>query len=90
MYQIQFTPEFERDFKKLDRHIAKKILDRVYWLSENMESVKIGEVAFVPKDLSGLKKYRFGDWRLLFWLDRKDRAMVLYGIEHRKSIYRRF
>ena len=90
MYKLKFTPTFEGDFKKLDRHIAKNILAKIYWLSENLKQTKIENVAFVPRGLKGLKKYRIGDWRIFFWLDNKDKMIILYGIEHRKSAYKNF
>ncbi len=42
----------------------------------------------LPKDLAGLHKYRIGAYRVLFWVNRSERTLTLYGVEHRRSIYR--
>lgn len=89
MYKLKFTSTFEADFKKLDRRIAKNILAKIYWLSNNLEQARIKAVAFIPK-LNGLKKYRVSDWRFFFWLDNREKTIILYGVEHRKLAYRKF
>lgn len=40
-----------------------------------------------PKDLKGIQKYRIGDYRILLWVDHKERQITLYGVEHRRSVY---
>jgi len=42
----------------------------------------------LPRDLAGLHKYRIGDYRVLFWVSRSQRVLTLYGVEHRRSVYR--
>lgn len=42
----------------------------------------------LPQDLAGLHKYRIGAYRLLFWVNRSQRILTLYGVEHRRSAYR--
>jgi len=89
MYQIKTTPTFENDLRKLDRQIAKRIIQKIEWLAGQARISDLS-VKYLPKDLEGLQKYRIGDWRVLFWLDHKKKEIILYGVEHRKSIYRRF
>ncbi len=88
MYQVKVTSPFEKDFKKLDHSIQKRILNKLQELAENPESAK--PVLYLPKDLEGLQKCRVGDWRVLFWPDHQKEEIVLYGVEHRKSVYKRF
>lgn len=89
MYKIKFTPTFEEDLKKLDRHIAKRIIEKIDWLAKNPKALG-APVKYLPKTLKGLRKYRVGDWRILFWLDQRNKMIILYGAEHRGSIYERF
>jgi mRNA interferase RelE/StbE len=89
MYQIKTTPTFDKDLRKLDRQVAKRIIKKIEWLASQSE-IPIFSVKYLPKDLEGLQKYRVGDWRILFWLDRKKKEIVLYGVNHRKSVYKRF
>ncbi|MBI5306710.1 type II toxin-antitoxin system RelE/ParE family toxin [Candidatus Wolfebacteria bacterium] len=69
MYKIVYTKNFERNFKKIDNSIAKRILDKISELSENPYNIKL--LKYSPKDLPNLCKLRCGDWRILFWVDFK-------------------
>ena len=89
MYQIKITSTFDKDFKKLDRQVTKRIIKKIELLAKNPELLRY-PVKYLPKDLDGLQKYRVGDWRILFWVDHKNKEIILYGVEHRKSIYKRF
>jgi len=89
MYQIKTTPTFDKDLKKLDRQIAKRIIKKIEFLAKNPKLLRY-PIKYLPKDLEGLQKYRIGDWRILFWVDHKKKEIILYGVEHRKSIYKRF
>jgi mRNA-degrading endonuclease RelE of RelBE toxin-antitoxin system len=42
----------------------------------------------LPRDLAGLRKYRVGAYRVLFWASHAQRVLTLYGVEHRRSVYR--
>ena len=89
MYKIRTTPTFERDIKKLDRSIARRIIEKIEQLDNTPEILK-HPVKYLPKDLEGLQKYRVGDWRVLFWLDHQQKEITLYGVEHRSKVYKRF
>jgi len=65
MYKIETTPSFDKDIKKLDRQIAKRIIEKLKFLAEHPELLG-NRVRHLPKDLAGLQKYRIGDWRVLF------------------------
>ncbi|OGZ21367.1 MAG: hypothetical protein A3D46_00840 [Candidatus Nealsonbacteria bacterium RIFCSPHIGHO2_02_FULL_43_13] len=89
MYQIRTTPTFDKDIRKLDRQVAKRIIKKIEWLA-SQSTIPNLPVKYLSKDLEGLQKYRAGDWRVLFWADSKKKEVILYGAEHRKSIYKRF
>ncbi len=89
MYQIETTPTFDEDIKKLDSQVAKRIIRKVEWLAKNPKLLKC-PVKYLPKDLEGLQKYRIGDWRIYFWVNHKKKVITLYGVEHRGKAYKRF
>ena len=37
MYRIETTPDFDKDFKSLDREVALRILEKLDWLSQHPE-----------------------------------------------------
>ena len=89
MYRIDTTPDFEKEFKSLDREVAERISKKLEWLSANPEELRF-PMRHMPRDLKGLQKYRVGDYRVFYWVDHAEEAIVLYGIEHRRSAYDRF
>lgn len=89
MYKVKTTPTFENDIKKLDRSVAKRIVEKIEFLAENPRLLK-NYLRHMPEDLEGLQKYRIGDWRVLLWADHKNQEIVLYGVDHRGRIYKRF
>lgn len=89
MYQVETTPTFDEEIKKLDPHIAERIIEKIQQLAEHPELLR-HSMKYLPKDLSGLQKYRIGDWRVLLWVDHQKEDIVLYGVEHRSRVYKRF
>ena len=86
MYRIVTTPEFDADLKKLDRDVARRIVKKLEWASHHSETLRF-PLRHAPKDLKGIQKYRVGDHRVLLWVDRKERQIIPYGVEHRRSVY---
>lgn len=89
MYQVVYTPTFEKAFKKLDNSVGERIIQKIQWLSGHPEFLN-QSVKYVPSALLGLKKYRIGNWRLLFWVNHEKQIITLYLIDHRGSVYTRF
>ena len=89
MYRIETTPDFDKDFKSLDREVALRILKKLDWLSQHPEVLRF-PLKNPPKDLKGLQKYRVSDYRILLWVDHNKQVITLYGVNHRRSIYEDF
>lgn len=87
MYQIKTTPDFDKDLKNLDRSIAARIIKKLEWLSQHPEVLKF-PLKNLPEDLKGLQKYRIGDYRILLFVDNNRQEINLYGVEHRRSVYK--
>ena len=88
MYALETTPQFDTDIESLDLAIALRILKKIKWLRQNPEVLRFG-LKHMPKDLRGLQKYQIGDYRVLLWVDHSMQTITLYGVEHRRSVYRR-
>ena len=84
MYQVTFVPRVERDLKQLDRFIRLRILRKIEWLAENLESLS-------PKALAGqwrgMYKLRVGDYRVIYTLDPTDELLIVHAVGHRSEIY---
>jgi mRNA interferase RelE/StbE len=87
VYRVETTPQFDDDLRRLDRATARRIIERIEWLARHPETLRF-PLRHVPPDLKGLHKYRIGDYRILLWVDREREVLTLYGVAHRRLIYR--
>ncbi len=87
VWQIEFDSEAEIDLRKIDREIQRRILR---YLREKIATEKDPRRFGAPlrRELSGMWKYRLGDYRLICRIE--DNKVVVYVIRvgHRKDIYK--
>jgi mRNA interferase RelE/StbE len=88
MYKIVLLPDAEASFRKLDNKTRIRIAGKIDWLAENAESIIHHPLTSLPDDLSGLCRIRIGNYRLLYWLYKKEKTIKIYEIEHRSKDYR--
>ncbi|MCL5029116.1 MAG: type II toxin-antitoxin system RelE/ParE family toxin [Bacteroidetes bacterium] len=62
------------------------MVDRIRWLSSNVESTKLYPL---KGELQGLYKIREGSYRIIFEILHKERVIIIHSIGHRKDIYKR-
>lgn len=78
----------ERQLRKLDRPIQKRILD---WFEDRIEGCKnprhFGEP--LKGDRIGFWRYRVGDYRVLCEIQDDKVVVFVLTIGHRREIYRR-
>ena len=74
------------DLERLDKPIARRIVQRIRWLSENVETIK---PEALKGDLAGLFKLREGNYRIIYEVVRKERLIIIHSIGHRSQIYKR-
>ncbi len=87
MYSLETTRQFDTDIESLDPMVALRLAKKIKWLCQNPKVLRFG-LKHMPKDLRGLQKYQIGDYRVLLWIDHAAQAITLYGVEHRRSVYR--
>jgi mRNA interferase RelE/StbE len=84
-YAVRILKPASREIKRLDKSIAKRIVERINWLSENFPSIKH---TALKGELSGLFKLREGDYRIIYQVLHKEHTIVIHVIGHRREIYR--
>ena len=52
MYRIETTPEFDEDLRRLDRGVARRVVEKVEWLAEHPETLRY-PLRHLPDDLKG-------------------------------------
>jgi mRNA interferase RelE/StbE len=87
-WTIEFGAFAEKQLLILDRPAQKRLLD---WLSDRIDGCKnprhFGEP--LRGDLSGLWRYRVGDYRIICEIQDEKLVVLALAIGHRRDIYSR-
>ena len=85
VYKITFRPETEKDFKKLDKQIALRIIHKIKWLSQNFQLITPMQL---QKELHGKYKLRVGDYRVIYSINENEKRITIHMVGHRRDIYK--
>lgn len=80
-YTIEFKPKAIKDLDSLQPDIAKRIIEKVSRLSQNLEGDVKRLTNFTPE-----YRLRVGDYRVLFEVE--GNRVVVYRVRHRRDVYR--
>ena len=88
VWTVEITDVAERQLRKLDRPIQKRILD---WLDDRIQGCKnprhFGEP--LKGDHAGLWRYRVGNYRILCEIKDREIVVLVLTVGHRRDMYRR-
>jgi mRNA interferase RelE/StbE len=88
-WKIEFLPVAEKDLKKIDPSIARRILNFLDQRISRLEDPRsLGEALKGPK-LGKYWKYRIGNYRIICRIKAKEILILVISVGHRKSVYRR-
>ena len=83
MPKIGWTDDAIKDLQRLDNPIARRILNKITWLSHHFNNI-------TPEPLSGKLvgsfKLRVGDWRVIYTIQTDE--LVIQAIGHRSEVYK--
>ena len=85
MYKVIILPTAFEDLSRIDKPIAKRVTDKITWLSENLDNIT---PLPLKGNLSGFYKLKIGDWRALYEIDYDERVITVHKVGHRKEIYK--
>lgn len=85
MYSVRLLKAATRDLEKLDRTVARAILDRLEWLSRNLHNTKLFPL---KGDLRGLFKLREGSYRIIFEILHEEKVILVHAVGHRRDVYK--
>ncbi|OGQ21660.1 MAG: hypothetical protein A3I05_04955 [Deltaproteobacteria bacterium RIFCSPLOWO2_02_FULL_44_10] len=83
-YELLFKPSFFKDLKRL----PKEIRDRLTLVFENIRRDPFAVAAKRLVGYTDLYRYRLGDYRLVYYVKRNERKIMILLIAHRKEVYR--
>lgn len=86
MWKIEFDADVEKDLKRLGHTASKRIIK---FLKEKIIPIKDPRSLGKPLsgDLSGLWRYRIGDYRVIAKIEKDNFVILLVHIGHRKNVY---
>jgi mRNA interferase RelE/StbE len=85
MYDLRILDAAEVDLTRLDRSVARRIVNRIQWLAEHFDDLKPELLAGM---LSGFYKFRVGDYRIIYKVYKNENLMVIHRIGHRREVYK--
>lgn len=81
-YKITYKGSVKRDLKKLTKADARRVLDQL----ERDLSKKPDKYPTLKGEFAGLRKYRVGNYRVIFAI--LDKEVLILRIGDRKDVYR--
>ena len=85
-FQVRILQAASRDLERLDPPVARRIVRRIQWLAENLESTRLEPLS---GDLTGFYKLRVGDYRVIYEILWEEKVILIHLIGHRREIYRK-
>ncbi|MBP7686365.1 MAG: type II toxin-antitoxin system RelE/ParE family toxin [Thermoflexales bacterium] len=85
-YRVRVLDAAVDDLSRLDKLVGRRIVTRLNWLAANLASLR---PEALTGDLTGLYKFRVGDYRILYELLEDERTIVVHQIGHRREVYRK-
>jgi mRNA interferase RelE/StbE len=83
MFKITFKKSVAKDLKKISKEQVKRILDKI---ETNLSSAP-EQFPELKGKFAGLRKYRVGNYRIIFVIIEND-TVVVTRIKHRKESYK--
>ena len=83
-YKINFKQSVSKDLKRIDKSIASEILDKI----DADLSINADKYPVLKGKLAGLRKFRTGDYRIIYSIINNDAVLIL-RIAHRREVYRK-
>ena len=83
-WQWSFTEKSESQFKKLDRIIRKRIVNKLDYWCKYEKPMNFAE-SLINSEL-GSYRFRVGDYRII--IDIEDNTILVLAVGHRREIYK--
>lgn len=83
MFKITFKKSVAKDLKQISKDQVKRILDKI----ETDLSSAPEQFPELKGKFAGLRKYRIGDYRIIFAIIGNDTVLII-RIKHRKESYK--
>lgn len=84
-YEIEYLPRvIKEDIPALPKTVAQKVKKAI---DQRLATEPLLYGKPLRFNLSGYRRLRVGDWRVIYYIERKTGIVVITAIDHRKDIY---
>jgi mRNA interferase RelE/StbE len=84
-YEVEYTATALRQLRKLDRQVARRIVDFLYEVSALDDPRSRGKA--LVGDRAGIWRYRVGDYRVLCEFREAELVILALAVGHRGDVY---
>lgn len=84
-WKINFLPSASKEFKKLDKTTARRILAYLKEVAQLEDPTQRGKA--LTGNLSGYWRYRVGDYRIITQIENGEMTILVVRVNHRRQIY---
>lgn len=84
VYKILFSEIIKKQKKQIPKRDLVKIESIILSLQDNPRPIKCKKLVGGDRDY----RVRYGDWRVLYSIDDRQKTVIVYGILNRKEAYR--
>lgn len=85
-WALRFSPDAERELKKLDRLVRELALDQTSWLAEHFDAIT---PLPLHAEWSGYYKWRAGDYRIIYTINYNACILYIEHVRRRDRVYKR-
>ena len=85
-HQVRMLDDAVQDLSRLDKPVARRIVERVRWLAENIGSARLETLT---AEFAGFHKLRVGDDRVIYQILHDEQMLIVSAVGHRRDIYRK-
>jgi len=84
VYEVLLERRAERDLKKLSQAMFYRVIPQIKELSENPRPSGCRKITGSKNDW----RIRIGDYRIIYEIDEKEKAVKVMRIKHRREVYK--
>lgn len=84
-WTINFLPSASKEFKKLDKTIARRILSYLKDVAQLEDPTLRGKA--LTGNLSGYWRYRIGNYRVITQIENGEMTILVVKVNHRSQVY---
>jgi len=83
LLKVEWTKDTVEDLQNLDKTIAKRILNKIFWFSQHFDNITPERLS---GELVGTYKLRVGDCKVVYTIELD--IIAIQAVGHRKEIYK--